>query len=174
MSKNPYMLFQIPLTYDVDKQQIERTYFRLQKEFHPDRYRHVSSLEHEAAKVQSGHINTAFRILNDPIDRAKSLLEAHQETMDDAIEDPDFLMDIMELQETLEAQPSVSFYESLVERRQKIEETLRTAFLNKDLKTAKQALLKLKYLDNLVKDGKKKLSLEGDAKEIQKDLSTSQ
>ncbi|MCX7337866.1 MAG: Fe-S protein assembly co-chaperone HscB [Alphaproteobacteria bacterium] len=61
----------IPQEFDIDLQILEQRYFILQREFHPDRFAHQGGDE----DAMSVAINQAYRILKNPVFRAKALLE---------------------------------------------------------------------------------------------------
>jgi molecular chaperone HscB len=72
---------------------------------HPDRFAHAGDAERRASLQWTTRVNEAYRILKDPVQRAKHILELHG--VDVAFETntqmpTDFLMQQLELREELE------------------------------------------------------------------------
>lgn len=72
---------------------------------HPDRFAHAGDAERRASLQWTTRVNESFRVLKNPVARAKHLLELHG--VDVAFETntampPEFLMQQMELREALE------------------------------------------------------------------------
>jgi len=102
---NYFELFEIPVSYDVDLNQVQHRYRDLQKAVHPDKYANSSSQERRISMQQTSFINQALHTLKHPVERAVYLLQLkgvdfamdNQTTMDAA-----FLMEQMEMREKLE------------------------------------------------------------------------
>lgn len=63
-----------PKRYDVDVRGLERNYWDLQKNLHPDRYGQKSRQEQDLSKMNSTYLNVAYKTLKDPTLRAKYLV----------------------------------------------------------------------------------------------------
>ena len=102
---NYFELFEIPVTYDIDHDQLQHRYRELQKVVHPDKYASASSQERRISMQQTSLINQALHTLKHPVERAMYLLqlEGVDFTMDnETTMDAAFLMEQMEMRETLE------------------------------------------------------------------------
>lgn len=59
----------------IDLADLEKRFFDLSKKFHPDRFANKSALEGQISHDRSSAINNAYRILKNPISRAKYFVE---------------------------------------------------------------------------------------------------
>jgi molecular chaperone HscB len=106
---NYFELFELPVSFMVNTKQLNENYFRLQMQYHPDFYSNATDDEKEEALEMSSLINRAFKTLENEDTRTEYILE-----LKDLITEgekyelpPDFLMEMMELNEELtEADPS--------------------------------------------------------------------
>ena len=99
-----FALFGLSEDYAIDREALAERYRELQREAHPDRHAHGSDSERLAAVQKAAWINEAYRVLKDPVARARYLLERRGVAIDDeqnTAMDPAFLMEQMELRETL-------------------------------------------------------------------------
>lgn len=97
-------LFGLAPSFSIDGETLERSYREIQSKVHPDRFAHAGDAERRASLQWTTRVNEAYRTLKDPVQRAKHLLELHG--VDVAFETntampPEFLMQQMELRETL-------------------------------------------------------------------------
>lgn len=103
--QNHFDLFGLPPAYAVDEERLERAYREIQSRVHPDRFAHAGDAERRASLQWTTRVNEAYRALKNPVQRASHILEL--QGVDVAFETntampPDFLMQQMELRETLE------------------------------------------------------------------------
>ena len=106
LPNNFFELFEIPVSYDVDLNQLRLRYRDLQKAVHPDKYASASSQERRISMQQTSLINQALHTLKHPVERAIYLLQlrgldfgaGNENTMDAA-----FLMEQMEMREKMES-----------------------------------------------------------------------
>ncbi len=106
LTSNYFELFDLPLSYEVDKARLSEQYRTLQRQYHPDRFASATDQERRYALQMASHINEGNRVLRDPVARARYLLELNGVdlgTDSETLRDPEFLMEQMELRETLEA-----------------------------------------------------------------------
>ena len=110
-SRNYFELFGMPAGFLLDTAELSARYRELQKVVHPDRY--AASGEHSRRLSLQGAtmVNEAYETLKDPLRRAQYLLglkgvdtDAGKQTIDD----PEFLMQQMELREALADVPGAS------------------------------------------------------------------
>ena len=105
LTSNFFELFGLPVSYDVDLNQIQQQYMTLQKRVHPDNFANGSDQEKRLSMQQTSWINEAQATLKDPVLRAIYLLKLNdvdfsldnETTMDAA-----FLMQQLEMRERLE------------------------------------------------------------------------
>ncbi|MBR1735094.1 MAG: Fe-S protein assembly co-chaperone HscB [Alphaproteobacteria bacterium] len=80
--KNYFSIFNLPVSYNIDESKLTDTYFRLQRQWHPDSFSENST---EADKTTSVDLNIAYKILMNPIDRAEHFLELQGESIIDTL-----------------------------------------------------------------------------------------
>jgi len=105
LSSNFFELFELPVSYEVDLNQVQKKYMDLQKQVHPDKFANASDAEKRLSMQQTSWINEAQTTLKDPVLRASYLLKLkgtdinleNETTMDAA-----FLMQQLEMRERLE------------------------------------------------------------------------
>ena len=102
---NYFELFDIPVSLTIDKTKLAKKYFELQKKYHPDFFTQNSEAEQDEALEKSSAINKALKIFQDKdsiikyVLQLKGLLEEEEKYQ----LPPDFLMEVMELNEQLSA-----------------------------------------------------------------------
>ena len=107
---NEFKLLGISEKFDLDLEELEDAYLKLQQLFHPDKYSQLSEKEIKYSTLLSSMINEAYQKLNSSISRATVLLQlnginSHPE--DSSFNDSQVLEEIMEIQnEFLEAEDS--------------------------------------------------------------------
>jgi molecular chaperone HscB len=100
---NYFNLFGLPIKFHIDQSQLKKAYYTLSRAFHPD---HISAdsqdMQDEITK-KSGEINQAFATLSDDSKRMKYILSLHRVMENPELETlpQDFLMDVMEINETI-------------------------------------------------------------------------
>lgn len=103
---NPFALFDLPVQFQVNFDEVSARYLTLQKSLHPDNYSASSAQEQRLAVQKSAEINDALHILKDPILRAEAIIHIHtgeqQDIEQKSTRDMMFLMQQMEWRETLE------------------------------------------------------------------------
>lgn len=110
---NYFELFDLPVAYQLDEQDLAARYRRLQQAVHPDRYAHASAQEKRIAMQQAADVNSAYQQLKIPLTRGLYLLDLAGKGLDSkgagkAVMDPDFLFAQMALRERLEQIPQHS------------------------------------------------------------------
>lgn len=103
--KNYFDLFGLPVGFDIDVADLSTRYRRLARESHPDRFAGGSDAERRLAMQTTTLLNEAFRVLKEPIARARYLLEVkdvHLPQGTVAAVAPAFLVQQMELREQLD------------------------------------------------------------------------
>lgn len=105
LTSDYFQLFNLPQSYDVEKTSLMQRYRELQQTVHPDRFVNSSDHERRLSLQYATYINEALRVLKDPLERARYLLQLRGVEWDDektTLSDNQFLMQQMELRETLE------------------------------------------------------------------------
>lgn len=103
---NPFALFALPVSFELDQHRLSQRYLALQKSLHPDNFANRSAQEQRLALQKSAEVNDALQILKDPISRADSIIALHlgsQDTEQQTNHDMAFLMQQMTWREQLEA-----------------------------------------------------------------------
>jgi molecular chaperone HscB len=70
-----FEVFSLPPKLGLDASALEKSFYRLSRDFHPDRFAGGSAAEQAAATEKSSLLNDAYRTLRDPIRRTEYLLE---------------------------------------------------------------------------------------------------
>src|SRR5437868_5291389 len=70
-----FQFFALPRKLNVDVAALQREFYRLSREYHPDNFASASSERQAWSMEQTSRLNDAFRTLKDPIARTKHLLE---------------------------------------------------------------------------------------------------
>ena len=103
--KNHFELFDLPVSFAVDRELLDRGYRKLQGEVHPDRFAASPAAERLRSIQWATHANEAYQTLKSPVSRARYLLHLHgidtQEETNTAMP-ADFLMQQMEWREAID------------------------------------------------------------------------
>ena len=100
---NYFELFEMPVTLEIDPGKLAKKYFELQKKYHPDFYTQASEYEQEEALEISSQLNKALKVFKDQDETIKYVLQLKGllEEEEKYQLPPDFLMEMMELNEEL-------------------------------------------------------------------------
>ena len=140
--------------FDVDRGDLDRRYFALQRDLHPDRFATRSAREREISLQQSTSLNQAYETVKSPLRRAEYLLSLNGVTVNaetgNRPADPDVLMEAMESREALaEAETEAeitALAEQARERHERCLDALAAAFRADDMDAAAGLAVRLKYL----------------------------
>lgn len=157
---NYFSLFELPMALPVDTAELNRHYQQLQRQYHPDNYATASDSDKAKAMQQSATINSAYRILKDPISAAQYRVSLEGIDIDaehDTIRDPAFLGEQFELRERLDdiegSQDEAAleqFYDEVMVRKQQVYKALLLAIEQHDWSIAKVSVYKLRYFARLI------------------------
>lgn len=103
--KNHFELFGLPVTFDIDGDDLASRYRELQRRVHPDKFASASGQERRLSLQMTALVNEAFLTLKNPVRRGRYLLSLRGIDVDaetDTAMDPAFLMEQMEWRENLE------------------------------------------------------------------------
>ena len=157
---NYFELFGLPISLKVDTSSLAKKYFELQREFHPDFYTQSDETEQQDALEKSAEINKGLKILQNPDATLQYVLQLKNLLTENEKYElpPEFLMDMMELNEKLVEQDPDSFSkevaqleESLyVEVKEIIEQYDNESISEENLQKLKEFYFKKKYLQRIL------------------------
>ena len=99
-----FELFELPVSFEIDLQDLSQRYRELQRVVHPDKFVNASDHERRLSVENAALINNAYQILKSPQRRARYMLELQSVSFDDENDmalEPEFLMEQIELRESL-------------------------------------------------------------------------
>ncbi len=105
LSSSYFALFNMPVSFDIDRKILTERYRTLQRTVHPDRFANAAESERRLSVQMAARINEGFQTLKDPLARGRYLLELRGIELNDldTAFDGAFLMEQMELRERLGA-----------------------------------------------------------------------
>lgn len=157
-----FELFEIPFSLQVDAQQLAKKYFELSRKYHPDFHTHADDSSQEQALEMTSLLNKAWKTFKDPHATLryaltlKGLLDAEEKHQ----LSPDFLMEMMDINEQL-SEEEVSSYPAILKALENMEKAIyepvkATIEHYNDSKATQQELLDVKeyyfqkkYLDRI-------------------------
>lgn len=102
-----FALFELPVSYALDRAQLEERYRERSRHWHPDRFSRAPAAERAAVLARATDLNEAYRVLRSDARRAQYLLQLHgidvtkEGPGNKLAVEPAFLMAILELREEL-------------------------------------------------------------------------
>lgn len=160
---NYFELFDLPISFKIDKNKLQQRFYALSKKYHPDFFSLSNDEEKAGALEQSSYLNIAYKTLNNEdaiIPYVLKLKNIYKEDEKYTLE-PAFLMDMMELNEGLmEANAEqiknyelriMNFKNELYELVKKIVEDYKEGVTTeKELLQVKDYYYKKKYMDRIL------------------------
>ncbi|XP_061459489.1 iron-sulfur cluster co-chaperone protein HscB isoform X1 [Rhineura floridana] len=150
-------------TFQVDQGRLQQRFRSLQRALHPDYFSQRPQTEQDFSKQHSSLVNKAYRTLLNPLSRGLYLLELNGIELvkgTDTEADPEFLLEIMEINEKLSDannDAKIEEMENFIAAKQEaLTKGVRRAFDQDDLQEAKKLLAKMKYFANLEEKLKRK------------------
>ena len=151
----------LPAALDMEPASLDRAYFALQRQWHPDRFANRPPDERARASAEAAALNDAYRTLKDPLSRAVYLAELKGVALPGdgkTIDDPDLLMEAMETREALHEADTVEAIDALAaEARDDMKASLEapgSLLLRDDKPAIRKALLRLRYLDKFAEEAR--------------------
>ncbi|OWF47933.1 iron-sulfur cluster co-chaperone protein HscB, mitochondrial-like [Mizuhopecten yessoensis] len=150
-----FQVLDIKEMFDVDLNVLAFKYKELQKMLHPDKYSQKTEKERDLAAIQSSLVNKAYATLTKPLPRALYLLELNNLPVEEANSDvdPDFLMEVMEINEELAEVDSPEALQGMqTENDQRVKDCfleISKAFQDGNMVLAKEHVIKLTYYINV-------------------------
>ena len=155
----------LPAALDLEPASLDRAYFALQRQWHPDRFVAQPPAERARASAEAAALNDAYRTLKDPLSRAVYLAELKGVELPGdgkTIDDPELLMEAMEAREALQEAASTDVVDVLAAKaRQAMKASLDglgSLFLAGDKPAIRKALLRLRYLDKFAEEARARRS----------------
>lgn len=156
-----FALFELPVAYALDREQLDRAYRELQNTVHPDRFAAQSDAEQRVAMQWATQANEAYRTLKHPVERGVYLLQlqgidaldAHNTQMA-----PAFLMQQMEWREAIDdarAAKRVDVLDALMNELRMTHRQIESQLVDlldvkQDFEGAREAVRQLRFMDKLI------------------------
>src|SRR4051812_4350431 len=183
-SRNFYEFFGIDRKLDLDENALQKRFYELSREWHPDRFSRKSAEESARAMENTAIINDGYRTLRDPVRRAEYLLTeegfpiGEQRSRDVP---PELLEEVFELNMLLEElrsgdesqRPQLNqARENFLDMRSGIDSELERLFSRYDeaapesesskqvFKKIRGVLTRRRYIENLIRDVERALNPE--------------
>lgn len=123
-----FSFLDLPKKLQIDAAALEKSFYALSRQFHPDYFMNASAEERQASMERSSLLNDAYRTLREPVQRAKYLLalEGYKEA-EKKSPPADLLEEVFELNiqvEEMKAAKKMGDEDELNEARAALEETL--------------------------------------------------
>lgn len=157
---NYFELFGLPISLKVDTSSLAKKYFELQREFHPDFYTQSDETEQQNALEKSAEINKGLKILQNSDATLQYVLQLKNLLTENEKYElpPEFLMDMMELNEKLVEQDPDSFSKEVAqleeslykEVKEIIEQYDNESISEENLQKLKEFYFKKKYLQRIL------------------------
>jgi len=111
---NYFELFEIPVSLQIDNNELKKKYLELQKKYHPDFSPEADEKEQNVMLENSSILNNGLKIFQDADETIKYVLQLKGLLEENEKYDlpPDFLMEMMELNETMSAPDVLSVEEA--------------------------------------------------------------
>ena len=119
----------LPRKLLIDEAELEKTFYALSRQFHPDYFMNANDREQQASVERSSMLNDAYRVLRDPVTRAKYLLSFHGYKEAEKKAPPDLLEEVFELNmqiEELKGAKKMADDDEVAEARAALEDALRS------------------------------------------------
>jgi molecular chaperone HscB len=122
-----FTFFGLPRKLRLDEAKLEKTFYRLSREFHPDYFMAASDAERQASVERSSMLNDAYRTLKDRTRRAEYLLQLEGRKEAEKKAPPELLEEVFELNlqvEELKAAKKMNDEDEISQARSSLEEAL--------------------------------------------------
>jgi molecular chaperone HscB len=142
-----FACFKLPRLLNIDEQELERTYYDLSRTFHPDFYSTKDESEKTISLGNSAFLNSAYRMLKDPIHRVEYLIRLEAGAVKDIRSNPpaDLFEEILELQEDMEIFRGLQPDNDSMERNELREKLQREREHLEDRQAEMEKMLRAKY-----------------------------
>jgi molecular chaperone HscB len=147
--------------FEIDPAALDRRYFDLQRQLHPDRFARRPAREKAISQQQAAALNEAYETLRNPLRRARYLAREMGVDLPDegrTIADPAVLMEAMEKREALAEATTPAAIEALANEtaaeRAGLLQGLSALFATADRAGLRAAILRLAYLDKFADEAR--------------------
>ncbi|XP_078490429.1 iron-sulfur cluster co-chaperone protein HscB-like isoform X1 [Ciona intestinalis] len=153
-SDSYFTLFNLQVDFDISSPLLQNKFKKLQKLLHPDKFSLKSSAEQEISESVSSKLNKAYFCLAKPLSRGLYMLKLQGIHLGENVsaDDPEFLMEIMELNEQIAASNEETHKEIQATVKSHLEELttkIAAEFRDNNLYAAKEHLIRFKYYSNI-------------------------
>jgi molecular chaperone HscB len=160
LQSNDFELFELPVNYALDREQLDERWKRLQREVHPDRHATADASTQRQAMQWSVRLNEAYQRLKDPLQRAAYLCELHGapiQAENNTAMPAAFLMQQMEWREALDEASTVAQLEAMADevsstRRNMLTQLQHTADTQRDWKALAGQVRALMFVERFAHD----------------------
>ncbi|WP_083934968.1 Fe-S protein assembly co-chaperone HscB [Segetibacter koreensis] len=164
---NYFELYNLPVSFIPDMQQVKQKFYELSRKYHPDFYTNENEFEQADSLEISSEINKAYKVFQNKDETIKYVLQL-KELLEDEEKyqlSSDFLMEMMELNELLteskmgEDPAAIAAIKKIIENQQKdiyapvkdiVEGYEEGKTTNKELLKVKEYYFKKKYLNRIL------------------------
>jgi molecular chaperone HscB len=159
---NHFQLFGIAPAVLLDEKALERSFWGLQKQLHPDLFATRAAEDRDISAANAAAVNVAYQTLREPVTRVQYLIRLMrgddltaplQEEQTSAVPDPQLLMQVYETREALEECQSIEEADRVLADHRKATlqqlSSLVHAFEQGDLAAMETGLMKLQYLKKI-------------------------
>jgi molecular chaperone HscB len=160
---NYFELFGIPVQLKVDTTTLSKQFFALSRQYHPDYFANAGAAEQAEALDRSAQLNKAWKTFQHPDDTIRYVLQLHEliEEEEKYQLPPDFLMEVLDINEQLMDADEPSVYTNLqlaidnlqseiyAPVKQIVEDYKEGVTTEKELLQVKEYYYKKKYLERL-------------------------
>lgn len=144
---NYFDYFDLDVSFDIDIDALDSSYFELQSKNHPDCFFYAEPNKKTLVQNYIILINEAYKTLHSPLSRAEYLLSLRFKQCDVIKPTQEFLMEVMEIRE--EARNDISFlmnaYTSCVAK-------IKKAFVDYDAINMAHYTMRLRYITRIKED----------------------
>lgn len=158
-SDNLFSIFNLPISFEIDRDLLDSRYRDLQMIYHPDKFIEKSIEERNIVISISSNLNMAYRTLTDPLSRAQLLMKVMNWTdkdEDKVLDSETILEEVIEWMERIRELKKNKDWKNdsfLDERRKDYEKTvnrLGCAFKKRNQELAKKEIVRLLYLRRIL------------------------
>ena len=157
---NYFELYSIPVSFQPDQQQVKQKFYELSRKYHPDFYSNASEDEQAEVLEKSSAVNKAFKMFSNPDETVKYVLQQKGllEEEEKYQLPPQFLMEMMELNEAALEQEKASVQQQVSNIQNEIYEPVKAIIedykegitTEKELLQVKEYYFKKKYLNRIL------------------------
>ncbi|KAI9526500.1 hypothetical protein NQZ68_039176 [Dissostichus eleginoides] len=151
--------------FSLDSHKLQKRYLHLQRFLHPDNFSQKSVEEQAYSESYSALVNKAYHTLLKPLSRGLYMLELKGMVIEEGTDsgaDPEFLMELMEINEALDEVKTPEEANKIGQHTKGklavLTKEIDAALLKGELQSAKALLAQMKYFANIEEKVKEKLS----------------